>query len=247
MATGDYYYTSTSATTSCAGPDLLYRYGSLETTSTASSSDTITWIQEPALEVAQGWDSAATTTAAHLTTNTYQGEWFYTDNGYGQVTHQRIFHDGEQETRDSILRQMQERSIQERRGIFEQMQVEMDAVAGPNQYMTAPTSEAEEKALKLLGEIIGEDELKVYKKTGRLFIKGVDGDYVARRGQTLQKIEGDKVVDLCVHIDGRLNCPATDNVIAMKFLLEDDPENVIRIANRVGESKLDEMPLAACM
>ena len=108
-------------------------------------------------------------------------------------------------------------------------------------------NEAEEKALKLLGEIIGEDQLEVYSKTGRLFVKGKDGDYIARNGRSLQKIEGNKVVDLCVHIESRLNCPPTDTVIGLKFLLENEPENVIRIANKLGESKLEEIPLAACM
>jgi len=219
---------------------------------------------------------ACTAATAEITTNTYQGEWFYTDNGYGQVNHQRIFHDGQQETRDAILRQMQERSIQERRRIFEQSaghytaeeirmrqaqyQAEIDAqmtrvhvdydnaIPFPgHDELNKAREKSEEKALKLLGEIIGESDLEVYKKTGRLFVKGTDGDYVARRGQSLQKIEKGKVVDFCVHIDGRLQCPATDNVIAMKFLLEEDAKNVIRIANRLGDAEIEEIPMAACM
>lgn len=106
---------------------------------------------------------------------------------------------------------------------------------------------AEKKAVKLLGRIIGEEDLAVYEKTGRLFIKGKNGDYVARKGQTLQKIEGNKVTDLCVHIAHRFNCPPTDTVIGLKFLLEDDDKKIVRLANHVRDNTVDEIPLAACM
>ena len=106
---------------------------------------------------------------------------------------------------------------------------------------------AEEKAVKLLESLIG-DEIEVYKKTGRIFVKGKKGTYIVRKGRFVQKIEDDKIIDLCVHIKNSYKCPKTDNVIALKMLLENDEDHVLKLANRIGSESLpEELPLAACM
>ena len=107
--------------------------------------------------------------------------------------------------------------------------------------------QAEEKAVKLLESLIG-DEIEVYKKTGRIFVKGKKGTYIVRKGKFVQKIENDKIIDLCVHIKSSYKCPKTDNVIALKMLLENDEDHVLKLANRMGSESLpEELPLAACM
>ena len=109
---------------------------------------------------------------------------------------------------------------------------------------------AEIKAQDLLKDFIGEEELKVYNETGRLYVKGEKGEYIVRRGSTIQKIEGNKVIDFCVHLKNRGHFPPTDNVIALKFLLEEDENKVLKLANKRGSTSFDsieELPLAACM
>ena len=107
---------------------------------------------------------------------------------------------------------------------------------------------AENKAITLLESFIGKKEIEVYKKTGKLYVKGKNGLYIAKRGGGVQKIEGNKVIDFCVHIERKWKCPPTDEAIAMKFLLEDDDKNIIKIANRMSIHEYgDKLPIAACM
>jgi len=112
------------------------------------------------------------------------------------------------------------------------------------------TDMAEIKAQDLLKDFIGENELKIYNETGRLYVKGEKGEYIVRKGGTIQKIEGKNVIDFCVHLKDRSKYPPTDNVIALKLLLEEEESNVLKLANRRGSSSfdsIDELPLAACM
>lgn len=120
-------------------------------------------------------------------------------------------------------------------------------------HTTKPAEDkAEIKAQELLLDLIGADELAIYKKTGRLFVKGQRFDYIIRRDRMiggLQRIEKDKISDLCVHLDRRKSdCPKTDNVIALKLAIEADENRVLRLANNHGHrDRLNQLPLAACM
>lgn len=107
---------------------------------------------------------------------------------------------------------------------------------------------AEARARNLLLDLIGEDELKVYQETGRLFVKGNRYDYIVRKTGTIQRIEKDKLTDLCVHLASNHKCPKTDNVIALKLALESDEDEVLQLANNHGCcEKPDQIPRAACM
>jgi len=109
-------------------------------------------------------------------------------------------------------------------------------------------SMAEATARELLLDLIGEDQCKVYDETGRLFVKGREYDYVIKKNGGVQRIEKDKIIDLCVHLKKRWQFPDTDNVIALKLMLENDEDAVNRIANRVAErEKPDRLSLAACL
>lgn len=94
---------------------------------------------------------------------------------------------------------------------------------------------AEEKAKKLLGSLIGDSELAVYDETKRLFVRGTKYDYIVPADGFIKAIGKDKVIDLCVHLKDKDKMPATDNVIAMKLMLENDEEKVLKMANRHGE------------
>lgn len=107
---------------------------------------------------------------------------------------------------------------------------------------------AEEKALQLLLDLIGEEQLKVYKETGRLFVKGNKYDYIVQKSGFIKRVEKDKITDLCVHLDNRYKYPDTDNVVALKLALETEEDVILNKANNHGYSKRPEkLPLAACM
>ena len=110
---------------------------------------------------------------------------------------------------------------------------------------------AETRAKDLLLDLIGKDELKVYEKTGRLFIKGQKYDYIIRRDKTiggLERIEKDKITDLCVHLQSISKYPKTDNVIALKLAIETDEEKVLSLANNHGSRDRPlKLERAACM
>jgi hypothetical protein len=95
--------------------------------------------------------------------------------------------------------------------------------------------QAEVKAKKLLGSLIGEDELAVYDETKRLFVRGEKYDYIVPADGFIKQIRKDKVIDLCVHLKDRERMPATDNVIALKLMLEHEEEKVLDMANKHGE------------
>jgi len=107
---------------------------------------------------------------------------------------------------------------------------------------------AEDVAKELLLDLIGKKELKVYEETGRLFVKGKKFDYIVQKDSFVQKIEKDKITDLCVHLDNKYKFPDTDNVVAMKLLLETDEDIILDLANEHGsDDRPEKLPLAACM
>lgn len=108
-------------------------------------------------------------------------------------------------------------------------------------------NKAESKALLLLESFIGEEELEKYKKTGQIYVKGRHGLYLAKKGGGISKIEGNKIINFCVYTDRRFKCPPTDDVIALKAMLEHDDKKIIKIANRMSTREVKELPLAACM
>ena len=112
--------------------------------------------------------------------------------------------------------------------------------------LQAEKAEAEAKAKDLLLDIIGENELAVYEETGRVFVKGKKNDYIVQREGFVQQIQKGKIQDLCAHIN-KNKYPLTDNVVAMKLLIESDEDQFLEIANRHGNRKYDELPKAACM
>lgn len=104
---------------------------------------------------------------------------------------------------------------------------------------------AEQKAQRLLGTLIGEEQLKIYNETGRLLVKGEKHDYILKANGTVLRIEKDKVHDLCIHLKERSKFPATDNVIALKLLVESNEERFNEVANDHGETIMRGMPRCA--
>ena len=113
--------------------------------------------------------------------------------------------------------------------------------------------QAELTAQELLKDLITEEEMEVYLKTGRVLVKGKKHDYILTKGYQADviKIEKGKVVDLkshkkkvrgesyCVHPVDQNKIPDTDKVIAMKVALESEEEAIMKRANARGERELD--------
>jgi len=95
--------------------------------------------------------------------------------------------------------------------------------------------QAEKKAQKLLGELIGDRELAVYDETKRLFVKGKHYDYIVPAEGFVKAISKDKVIDLCIHLQDKDKMPHTDNVIALKMMIEADEGKVLKMANKHRE------------
>lgn len=79
---------------------------------------------------------------------------------------------------------------------------------------------AEVTARQLLLDLVGEDQFKVYEKTGRIFVKGRKYDYLLMRGGGVRRISHNIVEDLCIHLYNRTKYPPTDNVIGLKLMIE---------------------------
>lgn len=120
--------------------------------------------------------------------------------------------------------------------------------------MVERRKKAEERAQELLGQLIGGNELEVYKRTGKLFVKGNHGDYILQKDGFIKHLKGGRVLDICCHLKDKDKMPATDNVIAMKMRLENDEKTVLEMANTHRDQSREEyvqeeggMPEVACM
>jgi len=112
---------------------------------------------------------------------------------------------------------------------------------------------AELTAQELLKDLISEDEMKTYLKTGRVLVKGNKSDYILTKGYQAQvvRVQKDKVVDLalyrgkvegenyCVHPKDQHKLPDTDKIIAMKVALESEESRIMKMANLRGIIELD--------
>ena len=113
--------------------------------------------------------------------------------------------------------------------------------------------QAELTAQELLKDLISEDEMEVYLKTGRVLVKGNKHDYILTKGYQADviKVEKGKVIDLknhkakvkgvsyCVHPVDQNKIPDTDKVIAMKVALESEEDSIMKRANARGDRELD--------
>lgn len=106
--------------------------------------------------------------------------------------------------------------------------------------LAAEKKAAETKAKELLLDLVSQKEFDLYEKTGRLLVKGRKNSYVVKkRGGVdivINKKKG-KLKSMCVHLNraDRMKCPDTDNVIAMKFHIEQAEKAFLKTANHHSE------------
>jgi hypothetical protein len=114
---------------------------------------------------------------------------------------------------------------------------------------------AEDTAQILLEELIGKEEMAIYKETGRILVKGRhDHDFIVRKDATTIILPKNKVVSLRGVIKARSSCiilkehtPPTDKVIGLKLALENDEKATLKVGNEQGERDFTPQELrAAC-
>ena len=102
-------------------------------------------------------------------------------------------------------------------------------------------AKSEEKAKELLLDLIGPEQMEVYNRTGRVFVKGRQFDWLLEtEGHRcrLTKITKDKVHDLCIHMEHD-SIPKTDQVIGYMLQAKHNEEHLVKTANlvRVNDRK----------
>lgn len=106
--------------------------------------------------------------------------------------------------------------------------------------------QAEAAAEELLEDLIGEKEMEVFRSTGRMLVKGKEFDYLLHRGGAVQRVEKDKIVDLCIHLPYKAKYVDLDNVIALKCFIQGCEKDFNKQAHSRGSRPRPvELPLAA--
>jgi len=114
--------------------------------------------------------------------------------------------------------------------------------------MEAKRIKAEQKALQLVMDLIGEEQARIYEQTGNLLVKGERYDWLLKREGKVYRVEKDKVSLLCIHTENghRSRQPETDNVISLALNAKFN-EKEMEKANFVSGHNLFQMPRAAVM
>lgn len=108
--------------------------------------------------------------------------------------------------------------------------------------------EAELTAQALLEDLLDDNQLEVYRRTGRVLVKGRKHDYIIRkREMTLKVLSKNEVVDLCCHLDykHKSEMPETDNTIAKLLAIKYDEDRFNKMANQHARHRLAKLPEAA--
>jgi len=108
--------------------------------------------------------------------------------------------------------------------------------------------EAEAIAHDLLEDLLDDNQLEIYKNTGRVLVKGRKHDYIVRRhGTTIKRVGKNKVQDLCCHLSYpyKNQLPPTDDTIAKILAIKYDEEHFNKLANHHHIRNLNKLPEAA--
>ena len=108
--------------------------------------------------------------------------------------------------------------------------------------------QAELTAQDLLEDLLDDNQLEIYRKTGRVLVKGRKHDYIIRKhGTTIKRLDKDTVVDLCCHLSyaHKQKMPETDNTIAKLLAIKYNEKEFNRLANQSNRRHMKDLPEAA--
>lgn len=228
------------STASSANSSTWERWSSTGTTTTSASGTWGNWVQ-----TGGNSDTAGTTSNTTISNSYIWGVWC-TGSGHMQITDGSIMEDSSWSIwcHDGTVH-VREHSEDERQEINRQSELESQS---RYEKQHKEKENAERRAKELLLDLIGEKELKIYDKTGRLFVRGKEFDYIIPKEGFVQRIAKDKVTDLCIHLQDRHKFPDTDNVISLKLLAEADEEGFNKLANvHHSSSRPEKLLECACM
>ena len=181
------------------------------------------------------WNSSSTTCNTAVAADDTWSEWVAYDQGTTSTTTSTVWVKWNQsdsyivstfrETKaQAAARRRRERELERQRKEAEQRAKELER----------KRAEAEKKANDLLLDLIGEEEFKVFQETGRIFVRGRKYDYILEKDRFVKRVEKDKIVDLCIHLENRHAYPEVDNLISLKLLAESDERRFNELANNHG-------------
>ena len=235
MATGDYvWYTwATSSTTSSSA---TCEYSTSEYTSV---DDSYVW---------QTWTSTSATCTADSTTDGIWLTWVEEDS---TGSHGSRVYQGTQvvTSKPLVVPEVKRETTEERRARRVQAEISRQWSVLKARELEEQKAEAERVAQELLGDLIGPEHLETYRRTGRLFVRGAQNDYIINKGGLVDRLTRNKVIPMCVHLDARYAFPETDNVAGLALMLQDpDTERVIlEKANHRTPRDRAELREAACL
>lgn len=101
----------------------------------------------------------------------------------------------------------------------------------------------ENSAMALLGEMIGAEQLEVYKKTKQVFVEGQRYDYIVPKSGMVLRLHKNRqekfsATRLCIAIERKFDYPPTDNVIALIMMIQHCEKKFLTEAN-----EFDPLPL----
>ena len=207
-----------------------WRYWTSSATTSCSNINTQVWT---------GWNGGCLTNTGIATATSSTNIW-YRWNTTGVSTGNQIYYP-DYETCAQVSEKERRKEAAERRKRVREMKAR-------ERKQKMEKAAADRKAKELLLDLIGEKELKVFESTGRLFVRGRKYDYIVPKKGFVQRIEKDKITDLCIHLTDSHIMPDLDNVIALKLLAEADDYRLNEIANaHTPRPRPQEIPRAACM
>jgi hypothetical protein len=179
----------------------------------------------------QLWGNGYSADAAwsNWTTATCSGNSITWDNTDGDITISNCWFYWNDETGTTTVHRAAEteETLRQRRILEEEVKQQKDA--------------ADMRAIALLQDLITEEEFAIYEQYGRLLIKGREFDYLVQRDSgRVVRLEKDKVVDLCMHLEDYHAYSKHDNVIAMKLFITTREKQFNQEANRCQERQLSD-------
>lgn len=107
--------------------------------------------------------------------------------------------------------------------------------------------EADKKAAQLLEDVLGLDQYKVYRETGRILVHGQKHDWIVHSSGMVQRFEKHKVIDLCVRLKDPWKYPKDDNIVALALTAKLNEDLLVEKANKIRERDKAQAPDCAIL
>ena len=183
------------------------------------------------------WTTGSTATSnATNTTDTYVWEDWCEDDGYVIIerTDDGFFRTWSNDLEEKLYSQMFDRI----KAHYAENQRTINRIWGEllAEELRQEKEAAENKAKELLLDLVSEKEFELYKRTGKLLVKGRKHSYIISKAGKIVMVKNkdERVIQgMCIHLNNtdKYKCPETDNVIALKLNIENDEEKFLKTAN----------------